>query len=181
MLKLWKDHFFKMLAENSANDNGKDIPLIHDDEISIPHPSYIEVETAIQRLINNKAPGAHGLPAELYKTVGNELVRSMHQLICKIWLTECMPADWNLSQKKGDATLPKNYRGISLLPVAYKVFTSVLCERQKPLAEEIVGLINAGLDLVGLNFHTAPNPGEDIREPNRNIPLLCRLQGCCFQ
>ena len=47
-----------------------------------------------------------------------------------------MPTDWNLSAlcsvlKKGDSTICANYRGISLLPIAYKVLTSILCESLK--------------------------------------------------
>ena len=80
---------------------------------------------------NNKAAGPDGLPAELFKAGGDELVRSMHQLIYRIWLEESMPSDWNLSAlcpvlKKGDPTICANYRGISLLPFAYKVLTSAL-------------------------------------------------------
>ncbi|XP_070139237.1 uncharacterized protein [Drosophila bipectinata] len=76
----------------------------------LPIPSHIEVKDAIQRLKNNKSAGANGLPAELFKAAGDMLVGSMHQPISKIWLTESMPEDWNLSMicpilKKGDATV----------------------------------------------------------------------------
>ena len=37
-----------------------------------------------------------------------------------------------------------NYRGISLLPNAYKVLTSVLCERLKPDATALIGLYQCG-------------------------------------
>ena len=51
-----------------------------------------------------------------------------------------MPNDWNLSVlcpvlKKVDPTICANYRGIKLLPIAYKVLTGVLCERLKPLVK----------------------------------------------
>ena len=73
----------------------------------------------------------------------------MHQLIFKIWLKESMPSDWNLSAlcsvlKKGDPTICANYRGISLLPIAYKVLTSVLCERLKPHAKALIGPYQCG-------------------------------------
>ena len=55
-----------------------------------------------------------------------------------------MPNDWNLSVlcpvlKKGDPTICANYRGISLLSIAYKVLTGVLCERLKPLVKTLIG------------------------------------------
>ena len=88
---------------------------------------------AIIHVKNNKAAGPDGLPAELFKTGCNELVGRMHRLIYKTWLEENMPKDWNLSVrcpvlKKGDPTICANYRGISFLPIAYKVLTDVLCE-----------------------------------------------------
>ena len=86
--------------------------------------SHNEVRVAIQRLTNNKAAEPNGLPAELLKAGGNELVRSMHQLICRIWLEESLPSDWNLNAlspvlKKGKPTIFANYRFISRLPKAY--------------------------------------------------------------
>lgn len=150
VLRLWRDHFESLLATNQ-NDSDEVDPLtpIRDDGVEVPTPSHTEVEVAIQRLKNNKAAGADGLPAELFKTGGNELVGCMHQLICKVWLSESMPDDWNLSMicpilKKGDATLRTNYRGISLLPVAYKVLTSVMCERLRPYAEALIGPYQCG-------------------------------------
>ena len=41
--------------------------------------------------------------------------------------------------KKVDKTLCKNYRPITLLNLAYKVFTSVLAVRLEPFMEDIVG------------------------------------------
>ena len=61
----------------------------------IPPPSHNDIRVAIQLLKNNKTAGSDGLPAELSKA--DELVRIMHQLICRIWLEESMPSVWNLS------------------------------------------------------------------------------------
>ena len=93
---------------------------------------------AIQRFKLNKASGYDGLPVELFKAGVDELVRCMHHLLCNIWSLESMPIDWYLSLlcpvlKKGDATICSNYRGLSLLTIAYRILSSVLCERLKPL------------------------------------------------
>ncbi|XP_051864351.1 uncharacterized protein LOC127566365 [Drosophila albomicans] len=150
VLRLWRDHFSSLLSGSSTDSEDYDPRTpIYGTDIEVPIPSHIEVKDAIQRLKNNKSAGADGLPAELFKAAGDMLVGSMHQLISKIWLTESMPEDWNLSMicpilKKGDATVRTNYRGISLLPVAYKVLTSVLCERLKPHAEALIGPYQCG-------------------------------------
>ncbi|XP_043064095.1 uncharacterized protein LOC122320085 [Drosophila ficusphila] len=145
VLKLWRDHFSSLLAGSGTGYEDYDPQTpIYGTDIDVPTPSHAEVKDAIQRLKNNKSAGADGLPAELFKAAGDMLVGSMHQLISKIWRTESMPEDWNLSMicpvlKKGDATLRTNYRGISLLPVAYKVLSSVLCENLKRHAEALIG------------------------------------------
>ncbi|XP_043063529.1 uncharacterized protein LOC122319800 [Drosophila ficusphila] len=132
VLKLWRDHFSSLLTGSGTGYEDYDPQApIYGTDIDVATPSHAEVNDAIQRLKNNKSAGADGLPAELFKAAGDMLVGSMHQLISKIWRTETMPEDWNLSMicpvlKKGDATLRTNYRGISLLPVAYKIFT--LCQ-----------------------------------------------------
>ncbi|XP_060665319.1 uncharacterized protein LOC132797575 [Drosophila nasuta] len=150
VLKLWRDHFSSLLSGSNTDSEDYDPRTpIYGTDIEVPIPSHIEVKDAIQRLKNNKSAGADGLPVELFKAAGDMLVGSMHQLISKIWLTESMPEDWNLSMicpilKKGDATLRTNYRGISLLPVAYKVLTSILCERLKPHAEALIGPYQCG-------------------------------------
>ena len=136
-------------AHNSDPVEDDPIPPI-DDNLDVPPPSHDEVRVAIQRLKNSKAAGADGLPAELFKTGGDVLIGSMHQLICKIWLAESMPDDWNLSVlcpvlKKGDPTICTNYRGISLLTIAYKVLSSVLCGRLKPFANTLIGPYQCGV------------------------------------
>jgi len=55
-----------------------------------------------------------------------------------------MPKSWNeaiiiLIHKKGDKLNCENYRGISLLDSAYKVFEKILLKRLTPYAEENLG------------------------------------------
>ena len=145
MLRLWRHHFSTLLRGdgdiNTATRKDSEPTSIDDDGVEIPPSSHNEVRVAIQRLKNNKAAEPDGLLAELFKAEGDELVRSMHQLMYRIWLEESMPSDWNLSAlcavlKKGD---PTYYRFISRPPIEYKVLRSVLCERLKPRAKAMIG------------------------------------------
>ena len=57
-----------------------------------------------------------------------------------MWITEEVPGEWNIGRltilpKKGDLSLPKNYRGIMLLEVAYKIIAILLHSRLLPIQE----------------------------------------------
>jgi hypothetical protein len=53
-------------------------------ETEEPVPTINEIEQAIKRLRNNKAPGIDLIPAELVKFAGPEYVKHLHQLIAKM-------------------------------------------------------------------------------------------------
>jgi sorting nexin-29 len=72
-----------------------------------------------------------------------------HQLIAKIWITETIPEEWYLSilcpiHKKGDVMVCSKYRGISLLCIAYKIFSNILFNRLSPCVEGIIGDYQCG-------------------------------------
>ena len=77
------------------------------------------------------------------------MVRCMYHLLCNIWSLENMPNDWSLSLlspvlKKCDATICSNYRGISLLTIAYRNLSNVLCARLKPFVNKLIGSYQCG-------------------------------------
>jgi hypothetical protein len=97
-------------------------------EMEEPVPTINEIEQTIKRLRNNKAPGIDLIPAELVKYVGPEYIKHLHQLTVKIWITKTIPEEWYLSivcpiHKKDNVMTCSNYRGISLLCIAYKIFS----------------------------------------------------------
>ena len=52
-------------------------------------------------------------------------------IIHRIWVSESIPNEWNVGRltilpKKGNLRLPKNYREIMLLEVAYKILAIIL-------------------------------------------------------
>lgn len=149
-LKIWRDHFSRLLNDDNglAADNISDPPF-NEDDIQVPPPNIVEIRTIVNRLKDNKAVGEDSLPAELFKSGGEVLVEHMYHLIRCIWLEECMPHDWSNSVvcpilKKGDPTACSNYRGISLLPIAYKLLSGVLCEKLKPIVDPQIGAYQCG-------------------------------------
>jgi len=114
-----------------------------------PNPTLDEVESATQKLKDNKAPGMDLIQSELIKKASPDFVQCMYQLITKIWTTVTIPEDWNWSiicpmHKKGDVTICSNYRGVTLLCVAYKIFSNILFNRLMPCLETTIGDYHCG-------------------------------------
>nr|VZI27114.1 unnamed protein product [Spirometra erinaceieuropaei] len=135
----WREHF-----EHHLNfDTQPTSPLFSSSAEFLPSPTYAvpcdppseeEVADAIRKLRNNKAPGEDGIPAEIFKSCVDTLAPWLHEVIKRAWRGEVVPDDWGLGilvpiLKKGDKTRCENYRGISLIDVAAKIFAIVLLGR----------------------------------------------------
>jgi len=107
------------------------------------NPTDVEIRRALGRL-HDTGPGLSGLPARVWKALGSTdasfaLVR---QMVLAFWQSEEMPAEWEtgllkILPKKGDKSLPGNYRGIMMLEVAYKIVALILHMRLTPICESI--------------------------------------------
>ncbi|PNF23609.1 hypothetical protein B7P43_G04761 [Cryptotermes secundus] len=146
ILERWAQYFEELLNSNSSEQvEGMTIDRNQGNfDAEEPAPTIKEVEEAIKKLKNNKAPGMDLITAELVKFAGPEYARHLHQLIVKIWITEIIPEEWNLStvcpiHKNCDVMVCSNYRGISLLCIAYQKFSNILFNRLSPFVEDITG------------------------------------------
>ena len=94
-----------------------------------------EMARAIAGLKDNKAPGGDGIPAEVWKHGGDNLFSRLHQLITNAWEVGSVPQAWKdasivIIYKKSDGTDCGNYRGMSLLSIAGRIFARILLNRQ---------------------------------------------------
>jgi hypothetical protein len=149
MLGRWVEHF-KTLLEGENVEEAQDEELNRQveqeqgsgcDAENCKPPTEEEMLKAIHKLNDNKSPGRDGIPADIIKSAGTTLIHYLHELMVDVWTTEKMSQEWNIGlicpiNKKGDRLECRNYRGITLLNAANKIFTNILNERLKPWAEK---------------------------------------------
>jgi sorting nexin-29 len=117
--------------------------------LHIPVPTVAEVYGAIREIKNNRAPGEDAITAELIKEGGRCLWRNIYQLTVFVWEKEIMLEEWQTAiifhtYKKGNVLECEFYRGISLLNVAYMIFTDILTQCNKVYTDEIFGEYQCG-------------------------------------
>jgi hypothetical protein len=98
--------------------------------------THEELTAALKTLALEKAAGCDKIPPEFWKVlIGSEgALQELLRLCQACWTSKDIPEQWRLASvvllfKKGDASLPENYRPISLLPVGYKVVAKMLQKR----------------------------------------------------
>jgi hypothetical protein len=122
---------------------------LRDDGVDIDLPSREKIERALKYIKNNKAAGADSIVAELLKNGGPDLVNKLYEVIQQAWTSETLPRNWTVGilcpvYKKGNKLNCKNYRGICLLNVTYKVYAKILYDRPLPQANAAVQHYQAG-------------------------------------
>lgn len=145
ILARWRSHFENLLNDHA--DTPDDLlrmtpqhPVRH--WMALP-PSIQDFNKALKRMKPGKAPGPDNIPLELLTHGGPELRNRLMLLILKIWETKTLPNDFRNANiitifKKGDRENCNNYRGISLLSIASKIFARILLDRLLTLAEDVL-------------------------------------------
>ena len=134
--KRWKEHFMEILnREEPADPINEDVNDQQDTaDIDTGHVSKAEIRRAIKTLENGKAPGEDMITAELLKADLEFTTDRVKELIDTIWSLEKVPLKWKRGliikiPKKGNLRECKNWRGVTLLPVASKILGRIIIER----------------------------------------------------
>lgn len=98
---------------------------------NIEPPSIREIAKAINRLKNNKSPGADNIASELLKIDAIATAEHLKSIIDEVWASEDTPNDWKDGviiklPKKGNLRECTNWRGITLLNTVNKVLSIIL-------------------------------------------------------
>ena len=144
----WREHFQTVLNRPVPPD--EDIPPAQEDlNIDTGEIRLEEVIKAIRQLKNYKAPGEDGLFPEMFKVEEDGLVFALRKLCNEIWVTGIIPSGWKNGvivkvPKKGDLSQCGNWRGITLSPIALKIFSRVLLNRLELVVDGILRDEQAG-------------------------------------
>jgi len=137
--EVWVDHFRDILG-NSAYGAPKrsdstllGAPVVDTDDLNCAI-SEEEIETAIDYLKPNKAPGNDNIISEMMKCSKCMMLPYLTKLFNVIFDRGEFPRAWCDSviiplYKKGNRTSPDNYRGIALTSVLSKVFLHIVNDR----------------------------------------------------
>ncbi|KAK6744472.1 hypothetical protein RB195_011279 [Necator americanus] len=130
-LPIWKEHFKTLL--NRLAPSAPELEHVHRPTYAVNEepPTKSEVLVCIQKIKNGKSGGDDGISAEMPKYLPPSGIREMTKIIRSIWIDERIPDSWRnaiiiLLHKKLSVTDPRNYRGISLLRVMYKVLERII-------------------------------------------------------
>ena len=125
--------------------NWKQIPTVNaDDNARLMEEIQIEeVQQAIRSLHRGKAAGSDGLTNDFYKDFSNCVGEPLKKLFNDILKGYALPKSFTEAiilplSKQGDPTDAFNYRPISLLNTAYKIFTKIMASRLQPILQKII-------------------------------------------
>ena len=137
----WLEHFTTVF--NSGNNEGesdverwersswKHLPDIESLDCPI---SEEEVTESIRKLKHGKASGLDNVLAEMLKSAGTLLIPFLTKYFNEIFRSGSYPDMWTKAvivpiHKKGDTNVTDNYRGVSLLSLIGKCYTTILNKR----------------------------------------------------
>jgi hypothetical protein len=121
----WKKHYTEVWkTETTVEENTE----AEDDEIDENTEEISQEELEAK---NRKSPRLDNISMELFKYGGNRLKNNLLALLNHIWQSRRIPKDWVIGlvinvHKKGNANNCRNYRGITLLSTASKLYANTL-------------------------------------------------------
>ena len=145
-IKEWGNYFYNLLNlktsyEKTEDEKTEDVNenAVQDEEQVFVEDldkeiSKAEILQAIDKQKKGKSAGLDDISPDLIKLTKPKITDYLNKLFQKIYDTGKYPKEWAKSiiipiHKKGNKSLLNNYRGISLLSVTSKLFTSIINNR----------------------------------------------------
>lgn len=152
-MKDWFDYFKDLhTCENSDKDSSSDVTrhtpshshtqdMHRESQEELDGPITLnEVQSAVQNLDKDKSPGEDGIMPILLKSLNETSLQTITKCFNNILNEGEFPDCWGNGvvipiPKTEQASLPSQYRGITLLPILSKLFTAILATRIRDWAE----------------------------------------------
>ena len=143
-LENWLDHFKNLLGKKPALPEDKSLPreqISPPLNISVSPFTLKELTDVLSQIKSCKAFGPDNIPPIIWKDYN---FHGFLLQLCNLALDENVCTNhWLKSNiipvpKKGDLTLATNYRGISLLPIAAKIYNKLLLNRIRPHVDPLL-------------------------------------------
>jgi len=137
------------IDDSFSNHRIQPITSDNQTDVEISPLSYNEVCSIINKLKSNKLGGTDTIISELIKQGGRTFKQRIYKLLLMMWEKEHLPNHWKEGiicplYKKGDILDCTNYRPITLLNVAYKIFAIILNQKLLDIIETELGDYESG-------------------------------------
>ena len=123
---------------------------VYESRAQLPEVQAGEIRKLLKKLKSGRTSANDGLIAEMLKTDCHELLEAIATTFTDILrgATLC-PKSWKKSKlivlfKKGDTSLPKNYRPIAIIPVLGKLYSMLVLSRVKEAIDKVLPVEQAG-------------------------------------
>ena len=141
--EVFRSHFEQLYGRAPVYDETVlEMLAQHPTVLNCDHPPTSDEICQATLKLKNKAPGQSGLTPQVWKalTSNDETFSMLESIVLDFWASELPPTEWEtgllrIIAKKGDLSLPGNYRGIMLLEAAYKIVCIILHGRMLPIQE----------------------------------------------
>ena len=122
VLKIWKEHLKQHLNTKCRHDEN----ILQSIPITTPGIKALTEELIIAKEVVRKAISSNLITLELLKAGGEPIVSTLQLIFSKLLNEENTPTHFSKMlikpvYKKGDKSLPENYRAIALFPIPEKV------------------------------------------------------------
>ena len=123
-------------------------PAIFPDSASLP-PSIDEIRWAISTLRTGKAPGPNEISVDVYRSLPLGALELLATKLARHWDLCHYPSNFTSSivvclPKQGDASLPANYRPLSLSNTEYKILGKIIHRRLSTVLSPILDKLQFG-------------------------------------
>ncbi|XP_010523177.1 PREDICTED: uncharacterized protein LOC104801567 [Tarenaya hassleriana] len=145
-------------------------------------PSAVEIKQVLLSMSDNKAPGPDGFPKEFFQSTwsitGADLIRSVSSFFeSGQLLGQTNATTIALIPKKAGASKLTDFRPISCCNTVYKIISTLLAKRLKPILQEIIAPNQTAILKGRLMMENILLATELIREYNRkNTPASAMVK-----